>query len=181
MNKKFIFLDRDGVINRDSYNYIRSPDEYEFLPGSLDAIVKLTRAGYQIGVATNQSGIARGYYDVEMLTKIHEKLVNTVRIAGGDIAAIVYCPHHPNVGCTCRKPNPGMLYQLAKQLHCRLKGVFFIGDRFSDIQAALAAGVTPLLVRSQMTEPFLCSSSSPGCPVFDALHDAVNWLLNEQH
>jgi D-glycero-D-manno-heptose 1,7-bisphosphate phosphatase len=176
--KKVILLDRDGVINHDSIHYIKSPDEYEFIPGSIDAIVRLTKAGYKVGVATNQSGIARGFYDVEVLSKIHEKLSTAVRMAGGEISAIVYCPHHPNDGCACRKPNPGMLNQLAKLLHCRLKGVMFVGDRFSDIQAAQAAGATPVLVRSQMTEGFLLTPS-PAVPLFSSLHEATAWILNE--
>lgn len=174
--KKVILLDRDGVINHDSVHYIKSPDEYEFIPGSVEAIVRLTQAGYKIGVATNQSGISRGYYDVDVLTQIHEKLVNTVKLAGGEISAIVYCPHHPNDGCACRKPNPGMLNQLAKLLHCRLKGVKFIGDRFSDIQAAQAAGATPVLVRSQMTEGFLLTPTA-SVPLFNSLAEATDWIL----
>lgn len=173
-----ILIDRDGVINHDSFDYIKSPEEFHFLPGSVDALVKLSKAGYVIGVATNQSGVARGYYDIETLSKIHEKLLKTVHAAGGEIGAIVYCPHHPNEGCACRKPNPGMLYQLAKLLHRRLKGVCFIGDRFSDVQAALAAGAKPVIVRSQMTESFLFSPSPP-CPVFDSLYDAATWVIHE--
>lgn len=176
--KKVILLDRDGVINEDSLHYIKSPNELIFLPKSIEAIALLTQAGYQIGIATNQSGIARGFYDVDILSQIHEKLINAVHAAKGEISAIAYCPHHPNLGCRCRKPNPGLLYTLAKRLHCRLRGVPFIGDRFSDVQAALAAGALPLLIRSNMTEPFLLAPASP-IPVFDSLFDAVENLLNK--
>ncbi|MCX7115537.1 MAG: D-glycero-beta-D-manno-heptose 1,7-bisphosphate 7-phosphatase [Gammaproteobacteria bacterium] len=176
MTKKVILLDRDGVINQDSHHYIKSPEEYILLARSCEAIARLTKAGYHIGVATNQSGVARGYYDVETLARIHEKLLNAVHAAGGKIDAIVYCPHHPNEGCACRKPNPGLLYMLAKKLHCRLSGVPFLGDRFSDIQAAQAVGARPILIRSPMTEAFLLDSSY-AVPVFDSLYDAVDMLI----
>lgn len=174
--KKVVLLDRDGVINYDSPNYIKSPEEYIFLPKSCEAIARLTQAGYQVGVATNQSGISRGYYGVEMLAAIHEKLFEAVHAAGGKIDALVYCPHHPNMGCACRKPNPGLLYMLAKRLHCRLAGVPFIGDRFSDLQAAQAAGATAMLVRSSMTESFLLGPAL-AVPVFESLYDAVSAIL----
>ncbi|OGV28193.1 MAG: D-glycero-beta-D-manno-heptose-1,7-bisphosphate 7-phosphatase [Legionellales bacterium RIFCSPHIGHO2_12_FULL_37_14] len=174
--KKAIILDRDGVINYDSYNYIKSPEEFNFIPHSIDAIVKLSIQGYTIGVATNQSGIARGFYDEEMLGKIHQKLIDKVRQKGGEIAAIVFCPHHPNEKCLCRKPNPGLLHKLATQLNIKLKGVPFIGDRFSDIQAANAVGARAILIKSQMTEPFLLTHSK-AVPTFNSLKEAVDWLL----
>lgn len=174
--RKVLFLDRDGVINQDSFHYIKSPDEFIFIPGSCEAIARLVQAGYEIGVATNQSGIARGYYDVDMLSRIHEKMLKEIRQCGGDIHAIVFCPHHPHQGCSCRKPNPGMLYQLGKLLHCKLAGVPFIGDRFSDIQAAQAAGMQPILIQSIMTEPFLLAPDSP-YPTYASLFDAMEALL----
>lgn len=174
--KKVILLDRDGVINRDSFEYIKSPDELIFIPGSIDAIVRLTKAGYQIAVATNQSGIGRGFYDEDMLAKIHQKIIDNVEAAGGKIALIVHCPHCPNDECLCRKPNPGMLQQIAKKLHITLNGVTFIGDRFSDMQAANVVGAKPILIKSQMTEQFLLTNVS-AIPIFDSLSDAVTWFL----
>lgn len=175
MNKA-VLLDRDGVINYDSYNYIKSPEELNFIPGSINAITNLTKAGFMIGIATNQSGIARGLYDTEMLTKIHQKLICAVNDAGGKIANIVYCPHHPDENCLCRKPKPGMLYKLADNLHINLKDTTFIGDRYSDIQAALAVGANPILVKSQMTEPFLLTNAET-VPTFDSLQSAVRSIL----
>lgn len=177
--KKFIVLDRDGIINEDSVHYIKSPDEFIFLPKSIDALVRLTQAGYQIAIATNQSGIARGFYDEDTLSKIHKKLIDAVEGAGAAIAAIAYCPHHPNDGCRCRKPNPGLLYMLAKRLRFGLKDVPFVGDRFSDIQAAVAAGARPILVRSSMTEPFLLAPDSM-VPVFGSLYEVVTYLLDHE-
>lgn len=144
--KKIILLDRDGIINEDSSNYIKSIDEFTFLPGSVAAIVQLTQAGYKIGIATNQSGIARGYYSHDQLTAIHSNMCEKIRVAGGEIDAIEYCPHHPNEGCVCRKPKPTMLQRLAKRLDCDLDDVPFVGDKISDLLAAQAAGATPILI-----------------------------------
>lgn len=144
--KKLILLDRDGIINQDSSNYIKSLDEFVFLPGSIQAIVQLTQSGYQIGIATNQSGIARGYYSHEQLAAIHTNMCQQIRAAGGEINAIEYCPHHPNEGCSCRKPNPMLLHRLAKRLDCPLEGIPFVGDKISDVQAAKAATAKPVLV-----------------------------------
>lgn len=149
--KKLIILDRDGVINHDSLHYIKSVEEFKLIPGSIEAIVRLVQADYQVAIATNQSGISRGYYDEPMLSKIHDTLLQEVRAAGGDIAAIEYCPHMPDAGCVCRKPNPGMLHAIANRLNYDLAGVRFIGDRISDIQAAVAADAIPMLVLSPMT------------------------------
>ncbi|KTD08632.1 D-glycero-beta-D-manno-heptose 1,7-bisphosphate 7-phosphatase [Legionella jamestowniensis] len=175
---KVILLDRDGVINQDSLHYIKSAEEFIFLPGSLAAIARLTEAGYRIGVATNQSGVSRGYYSEIELAAIHQKLMDEVRAAGGDIAAIEYCIHMPNDGCSCRKPQPGMLRALAQRLHCSLTNIPFIGDRVSDIQAAEAVGARPMMVLSPMTDR-VGLQSYPHVPVFSSLTDCVNFLLTE--
>jgi D-glycero-D-manno-heptose 1,7-bisphosphate phosphatase len=141
-----ILLDRDGIINQDSSNYIKSVEEFIFLPGSIDALVQLTQAGYRIGIATNQSGIARGFYDELTLAAIHDHMLTQVRAAGGDIEAIEYCPHHPEQACFCRKPNPGMLLALAKRMNCELTDVPFVGDKISDLQAAKTVGAKPILI-----------------------------------
>jgi D-glycero-D-manno-heptose 1,7-bisphosphate phosphatase len=178
--KKWVILDRDGVINYDSLHYIKSADEFIPIPSSMEAIARLTRAGYSIGVATNQSGVARGLYTETALHAIHKKMSDLARAAGGNISAIEYCPHLPNENCPCRKPNPGMLKALANFFEETLKGVPFIGDRVSDIQAALAVGATPIIVLSPMTdrEGLL---AYPHVPIFNSLADWVDNLLKEKN
>jgi D-glycero-D-manno-heptose 1,7-bisphosphate phosphatase len=174
--KKIILLDRDGIINQDSMDYIKSTDEFIPLPGSIHAIARLTKAHYQIGIATNQSGIARGYYSERQLRAIHDKLVTLVESFGGNITAIEYCPHMPEASCYCRKPQPGMLLKLGKRLgYSDLTGVSFVGDRVSDIQAALAAGANPIIVLSPMTNRFGLLPYS--VPIFHSLAAYVDWLL----
>lgn len=178
--KKTILLDRDGIINKDSLYYIKSVDEFIPLPGSIKAIARLTQAGYQIGVATNQSGIARGYYTEQELHAIHHKLTTLVSAAGGKISAIEFCPHLPNSGCLCRKPEPGMLWALAQRLgQTTLKNIAFVGDRVSDIEAALAAGATPVMVLSPMTDQAALLPYQHRVPVFHSLADYVDSLLVE--
>ncbi len=145
---KVVLLDRDGVINHDSPNYIKSPDEFHFIPGSLEAIQRLTQAGYKIGVATNQSALSRGYFDLDTLNKIHQKMEMNIEIQGGKIDCIEYCPHLPEQGCNCRKPKPGMLFKLADKMKFNLKDAYFVGDKPSDVEAALAAKVTPIYLNS---------------------------------
>ncbi|STX29598.1 D,D-heptose 1,7-bisphosphate phosphatase [Legionella beliardensis] len=150
---KIVLLDRDGVINHDSPHYIKSIDEFIPIPENIAAVARLTAAGYRIGIATNQSGIARGLYSEEDLIKIHRKMIEVIEAAGGRIDAIEYCSHLPNTDCLCRKPKPGMLLALAKKLGCSsLQGIPFVGDRVSDIQAAEAAGASPVIVLSAMTD-----------------------------
>ncbi len=146
--KKLIILDRDGVINYDSEEYIKSPAEWIPIPGSLEAIAKLNKAGYLVAVATNQSGVARGLFTEHTLHQIHEKMHNALRELGGQIDAIFYCPHGPKDGCNCRKPEPGLLLAIADKFHCSLDHVPAIGDSLRDLEAALAVGCTPILVTS---------------------------------
>ncbi len=174
---KLILLDRDGVINQDSLRYIKSVEEFIIIPSSLEAIARLTKAGYTIGVATNQSGISRGHYSEETLTDIHKELYKKVRAAGGDIHSITFCKHMPDEGCVCRKPQPGMLLKLAENFKSDLKNVPFIGDRISDIQAAYAAGAKPMIVLSQMTDKQRLKDY-PEVPFFRSLADCVEQILN---
>lgn len=176
---RFILLDRDGIINHDSLHYIKSVDEFILIPGSIDAIGRLTRAGYKIGVATNQSGVSRGLYSEETLQAIHEKLLSEVQKANGQIDAIEYCTHHPRDKCLCRKPHPEMLHALAKRLNCSLQQVPFVGDRISDIQAALAAGAAPVMVLSSMTD-LNGLKAYPQVPIFHSLAEYVDQLLVQQ-
>lgn len=144
----YIILDRDGVINYDSDEYIKSPEEWQPIPGSLEAIAKLNRHGFRVLIATNQSGVARGLYDLEMLDRIHEKMTRELAAVGGYIEEIFFCPHHPDDHCECRKPKPGLIYQMKKKYSLDLSNIFFIGDSQVDAQAALMAGCIPLLVLS---------------------------------
>ena len=144
----FVILDRDGVINAESPEYIKSPDEWEPLPGSLDAIARLTKAGFQVFVATNQAGIARGKLSLVELDIIHQRMLNEVEQLGGRIVDIRYCPHHPDDHCNCRKPAPGMLLDLAKIYNLDLSMGHFVGDSIKDLQAAKAAGCKGVLVLS---------------------------------
>ena len=147
-----------------------------FIPGSCEAIARLTEAGYAVAVATNQSGIARHFYDEDQLSAIHRKMCDGIQAAGGRIDAIFYCPHMPDEGCQCRKPNPGMLLAIAKQFGCSLAQVPFIGDRVSDIQAAQAAGAMPMMVLSLMTDRGSLLAY-PEVPVFDSLASCVDSFL----
>ncbi|MBF2755142.1 MAG: D-glycero-beta-D-manno-heptose 1,7-bisphosphate 7-phosphatase [Gammaproteobacteria bacterium AqS3] len=143
-----ILLDRDGVINHDSPDYIRSPEEWIALPGALEGMASLHRAGWRLAIATNQSGIGRGLYSRATLERIHAKLRGELDAAGGCVESIQYCPHTPDDSCTCRKPAPGMLHALGRALEIELSGVPFVGDSLRDLQAARAAGCTPVLVRT---------------------------------
>jgi len=145
---KLIILDRDGVINQDSDDFIKSPDEFIPLPGSLNAIAQLNKAGYTVAVATNQSGIARGYYSIDTLKKMHGKLANLLAKQGGHIDYITYCPHGPDENCTCRKPKPGMYLTIAQHFNTELTNVPVVGDSLRDLQAALAVDATPYLVKT---------------------------------
>lgn len=142
----YIILDRDGVINFDSDQYIKSPDEWHPIPGSLEAIARLNRHGYRVLVATNQSGVARGLYDIGILDQIHEKLMQELAAVGGYIDEIFFCPHHPEDNCTCRKPKPGLIHQIKAKYDVNLLGTYFIGDSYADMEAARSAGCKPLLV-----------------------------------
>jgi D-glycero-D-manno-heptose 1,7-bisphosphate phosphatase len=145
---KLVVLDRDGVINEDSDGYIKSVAEWIPIPGSLDAIAALTRAGFDIAVVTNQSGIGRGLYSERTLTAIHRHMQAAVARAGGAIAGIYYCPHRPEDNCECRKPRTALLERLARDRGTSLVGVPLIGDKLSDIRAAEAVGARPILVRT---------------------------------
>ena len=146
MNNKIIILDRDGVINHDSDDFIKSVDEWQPIEGSIEAIAKLTQAGYRIFVLTNQSGITRGLFSLETLGHIHAKMRHLVSAANGSIDGIYFCPHGPDDQCDCRKPLPGLYNQLAAEHKVSFNGAFSIGDSIRDFEAAKAAGATPVLV-----------------------------------
>ena len=143
---KLIILDRDGVINQDSDLYIKSPDEWIPLPGSLEAIARLNQWGYRIVVCTNQSGIGRGLFGMDVLNAIHDKMIKAAAHAGGTIDAIFFCPHTNADDCDCRKPKPGMLREVGTRYNVDLTGVPVIGDSLRDLQSARAVGAQPMLV-----------------------------------
>lgn len=176
---KLIILDRDGVINEDSDDYIKTPEEFHPIPGSLEAITRLNQAGYRVVVATNQSGVARGYFTLDTLNRIHAKLQRALAAVGGHLDAIVYCAHGPDEGCTCRKPQPGMLVEIAARLGTTLSGVPAVGDSLRDIEAARAAGATPILVRTGKGEGTLKDEvpALSDVPVYADLATVVDHLL----
>ena len=143
---KLVILDRDGTINRASDEFVKSPDEWHPLPGSLEAISRLNHAGFHVALATNQSGLGRGLFDMAALNAVHSHMVKTLAAVGGRIDAIFYCPHAPDESCACRKPAPGLLHQIQERYGIDLKGVPYVGDSLRDMQAALAAGCAPHLV-----------------------------------
>jgi len=148
--KKLVILDRDGVINYDSKDFIKSPEEWHPIPGSLEAIAKLNQAGFNIAIATNQSGLARQFFDNQMLDLIHQKMQKYLAYLGGKIDAIFFCPHGPDDNCLCRKPKPGLLLEIASHFSIDFSRspVPCIGDSLRDIEAAQAAGCRPILVKT---------------------------------
>lgn len=177
--RELIILDRDGVINRDSKAFVKSPDEWQPLPGSIEAIARLSQAGYTLAVASNQSGLARGLFDRDALEAMHAKLHRLVGDAGGRIDRIVVCPHGPDDGCDCRKPKPGLLERLGEHYGQSLDGVIVVGDSLRDLQAAVAVNARPVLVRTgngMETEKKLIGELED-TEVFDSLADAADhWL-----
>ena len=143
---KLVVLDRDGVINADSDQYIKSPEEWKPIAGSLEAIARLTQAGFHVVVATNQSGVGRGLFDMATLNAMHDKMHKAVNQLGGRIDAVFFCPHANDAGCDCRKPRPGMLLEIAERFNVALRDVPVIGDSLRDLQAASTAGARPILV-----------------------------------
>ena len=137
---KLIILDRDGVINHDSDQFIKSPEEWQPIDGSLDAIAFLTQAGYTIAVATNQSGIARGYFNVQTLNEMHAKMHKLVRQAGGEISGVWFCPHTADSQCDCRKPKPGMVLDILDRFQAQAAETYLVGDSLRDLQAIAGAG-----------------------------------------
>ena len=145
---KLIVLDRDGVINKDSSSFIKTLDEWLPIKGSLEAIARLSQAGYDVIIITNQSGIGRGLFSADMLAQIHVRMIDYVQQHGGKIQSILFCPHHPDDGCTCRKPLPGLYHELAARLNISFNDVYSVGDSIRDLQAAKSAGAKPVLVKT---------------------------------
>ncbi len=180
---KIVVLDRDGVINEDSDDYIKTPDEWHPLAGSLEAIGRLCSAGYRVAVISNQSGIGRGLFDITALEQIHAKMVAGVEAAGGRLAGIYYCPHRPNDHCSCRKPKVGLIRELAADLGLgSLAGVPLIGDKLSDLQLAKAVGARGILVRTgKGTQTAAALGDESELEVYCDLASAVDALLARDH
>jgi D-glycero-D-manno-heptose 1,7-bisphosphate phosphatase len=175
---KLIILDRDGVINFDSPHYIKSPAEWKAIPGSLEAIARLTQAGYKVVVATNQSGIGRGLFDMDTLNAIHDKMHRAVQALGGRIDAIYFCPHTADSKCDCRKPMPGMFLRIGACFNTDLSKAFSVGDSLRDLQAAERAGASPMLVLTGKGENTLAEGGLPeSTQIFPDLAAVTNHIL----
>lgn len=157
---KLIVLDRDGVINHDSADFIKTPEEWIALPGSLEAIARLNQQNWRVIVASNQSGLARGLFDMYALNEIHAKFKRELAEVGGQVDAIFICPHGPDDGCTCRKPLPGMLHDIARRYDTPLHQVPAVGDSLRDLQAAATAGCSPWLVQTGNGDALLASGQA---------------------
>ncbi|SIO08195.1 D-alpha,beta-D-heptose 1,7-bisphosphate phosphatase [Sulfurivirga caldicuralii] len=168
---RLIVLDRDGVINEDSDAFIKSPEQWVPVPGSLEAIARLNRAGWTVAVATNQSGIARGYYDHATLSAMHQKLQGLLRPLGGRVDWISTSPYLDHHNSPARKPGAGMLRAIAARYGCELTGVPFVGDTWGDVQAAQAVGMQPILVRSGKGERTLASHAEDIAALNVPVHD----------
>jgi D-glycero-D-manno-heptose 1,7-bisphosphate phosphatase len=180
---KLVILDRDGVINKDSDDFVKTIDEWIPIDGSIDAIARLYEHGFTIAVATNQSGIGRGLITEDALEAMHEMLRDLVQEAGGEIATIAWCPHKPEDLCDCRKPQSGLFDQIAQTLGCDLEGAFVVGDSLRDLQAGMARGCLPVLVRTgkgEKTERKIAEDESgefDDVVVFDDLSAAAEYLI----
>lgn len=176
---KLVIVDRDGVINRNSDDYIKSEQEWQPLPGSLKALARLNSHGYHLIVATNQAGLARGKLSLGTLHKIHRKMHSRLAQYGGVIDAVFFCPHAPEDGCACRKPNPGLFMEIEKRLRVSLHDVAVIGDASSDVEAALAVGASPMVVRTGRGQSQLDAGLIPDdIPVYDDLAQAAAAILD---
>jgi D-glycero-D-manno-heptose 1,7-bisphosphate phosphatase len=175
---KLVILDRDGVINHDSDSFIKSPEEWRPLPGSLEAIARLNQAGYQVVLATNQSGVGRGLFEVSTLNAIHDRMHRALAQIGGRIDAIFFCPHAQEANCDCRKPRAGLLEEIARRFNVDLKGVPSIGDALRDLQASAAVGATPILVLTGKGAQTREDGGLPkGTQIYDDLAAAVRAIV----
>jgi len=182
LNTRLVILDRDGVINEDRDDYVKSVDEWIAIPGSIEAIAKLTKTGYTVVVATNQSGLSRGLFDLDELEAMNDKLCRSVESLGGEIAGVFYCPHHPDDNCECRKPRTGLLDAIEDTLGLSVTGAPFIGDSLRDLQAAESKKCLPVLVKTgkgerTLGQPMKINSQ---IKIFDNLADAADAIINNK-
>ena len=178
--ERFVAIDRDGVINEDSDEYIKSESEWIPIAGSIDGIARLTQAGFRIVIVTNQSGLSRGLFDLAALNGIHKKLQDCLSRNGSRVEMIFFCPHGPTDHCNCRKPSPGLLLQIEDRFNLDLAGLPFIGDSFSDVEAARKVGMEPILVRTGKGEQTLSDHPQKlsDVRVFSNLNEAAHDLLD---
>ena len=175
---KLVILDRDGVINQDSDQFIKNPDEWKPIPGSLEAIARLNHSGYRVVVASNQSGIGRGLFDMAALNAINDKMYRALGLFGGRIDALFYCPHAAEADCDCRKPRPGMFLDIAQRFNVSLSGVPSVGDSLRDLQAAATAGAQPILVLTGKGKKTKAAGGLPeGTHSFADLAEAVRRIV----
>lgn len=180
--KKLVILDRDGVINFEHADSIRSPADWRPIPGSLEAIARLNQHDYLVAIATNQAGISRGLFDMRALNAIHQKLHLAAQAVGAHVDAIFFCPHAADEFCDCRKPRPGMLKAIGERFGVGLQGVPMVGDALRDMHAAFEVGCVPCLVKTGKGEKTLETGGlPPGTQVFDQLAAVVDWLLQRDH
>lgn len=176
-----LILDRDGVINRETGNFVKTLDEWQVIEGSLEAIARLTKSGRRVFVATNQSGIARGLYTESMLQRIHRLMLDQVKKNGGEIAGVYYCPHVDSDNCDCRKPKPGLLKQISKDHGIELSKSIMVGDSIRDIKAGIGAGAHAALVCKDESLKHLLHSEGAGelanIPVYGSLAEFVDNFL----
>lgn len=180
---KLIILDRDGVINRDRDDFVKSADEWVPLEGSMDAIAFLTQAGYTVAVATNQSGIGRGFFTMQQLNEMHAKMHKLVRQAGGEIDGIWFCPHTADAGCNCRKPKSGMVEDIIDRFSVKAENVYMVGDSLRDLQAVAAVGGRPVLVLSGKGKKTLeehAGDLPQGTQIFDDLAAFAQYLMHKE-
>ena len=174
--QRYVLLDRDGVINHDSDKFIKSPEEWLPIAGSLEAIAMLNAFGYKVVVVTNQSGIARGLFDAAMLEKIHDKMHRLVNEKGGVITAVYYCPHSPDSTCDCRKPKAGLLKAFPADFDVDLTAIDVVGDSLRDLQAAQVVGARPILVKTGKGLQTLTNNPHFNSLVFENLYDAATYI-----
>lgn len=179
-----IFLDRDGVINENRADYVKSWDEFRFLPGARESIARLTRAGHRIVVCSNQAGVARGIIARETVEDIHSRMIAGIEEMGGAIEKVYYCPHARDANCPCRKPRPGQLLRARDELGIDLNDAIFIGDSITDVRAGLTAGVHTILVLTGLgLQQFREHHQDANGPfrIFMSLKDATDSILQGQH
>ena len=177
-----IFLDRDGVINQQKNDYVKKWQEFRFLPGSLEALQRLAQFSCPIVVLTNQSPIGRGLVKAETIAHIHQRMGEVVSAAGGRIDRVFACPHHPDDGCSCRKPRPGLLLQAAEAFNLRLTDCYFVGDSYTDFLAARSVGCKPIMVQSGLQAQQLPKllKNEADVPLVADLAAAVEWLVQNR-
>lgn len=186
---QLVILDRDGVINEDSDDYVKNVDEFQLIDGSAEAIARMHQAGLTVVIATNQSGLARGYFELEDLEAMHAKLTHAVEAAGGEIGGIFYCPHGPDDNCNCRKPLPGLVDAIEAEFDCKASESPLVGDSLRDLQAGIAKGCQPILVKTGKGERTLTKLQSEAMeetgialdtlPIFDNLAQAADYIIEQ--